>query len=210
MNDLSRQAKGSNVEILAVSKRQSTEKIRELFDIGHNYFGENYAQELVEKAQRCQDIPIRWSFIGHIQSNKIKALVKYAQEVQSLANLKHARLIQKAALSFEKTPYPIYIACNPENEEGKNGLSLDAVVPFYELLKVECPHLKVMGVMCIPPKRYNDGLEEVPQLYKDLRQLADKVGEGHLSLGMSGDLAIAINGGSNLVRIGSSIFGMRD
>lgn len=206
---LAQQAGNDRLRLLAVSKVHSIDKIRDLYAVGHNYFGENYVQELAEKAEACADLPLRWSFIGHLQSNKIKTLVRYASDIQTLASMKHAHLIEKAAITYSKTPFPVYVACNPEDEPGKNGLSCHDVLPFVASLKTQCPHLRLMGLMSIPPRKYQDSLQEVPELYRALRKLANQVGEGRLSLGMSGDLKIAIKAGSNLVRIGSSIFGTR-
>ena len=209
INDISKKAKNFDVELLAVSKVHSTDKIREVFAAGHDYFGENYSQELVEKAKSLDELPIRWSYIGHIQSNKIKKIVQYAAEIQTLTNLKHAKLIEKAAVAYGKTPYPVYISCNPEQETGKSGLPIKDILPFVSAVEAECPNLMVKGLMCIPPKTYQDSLQDVPELYKSLRNLANQVGEGRLSLGMSGDLNIAILAGSNMVRIGTAIFGSR-
>lgn len=197
------------LEILAVSKVHPSSAIREVYALGQRSFGENYVQELLAKAEELRDLDIYWSYIGHIQSNKIKNLVVAADEIQTLASLKHARLIHKHSESIGKSPFKVYIAVNAEGEDGKNGVAMDEVEDFCSQVQKECPNLKIMGLMCIPPKSYQDNLEEPPQLYHKLRSLADQVGEGQLSLGMSGDLRIASAAGSNLVRIGTAIFGSR-
>ncbi|SMF82590.1 YggS family pyridoxal phosphate-dependent enzyme [Pseudobacteriovorax antillogorgiicola] len=210
VQQLAQQVQNHRVQILAVSKVHSTAKIREAYALGARYFGENYAQELASKAEELSDLTdIRWSYIGHIQSNKIRLIVEHANEIQSLASLKHGKLIAKAADEFNKPNYPVFIAVNAEGEASKNGIPLDQVSPFVTELEAHCPSLEVQGLMCIPPRHYQDSLEKVPELYRELRNLANKVGQGRLSLGMSGDLRIAIEAGTDLVRIGTAIFGER-
>ncbi len=198
-----------NVQLLAVSKRHTSADIAALYQAGQRLFGENYAQELEQKAQELAHLAIQWSYIGHIQSNKIKKIVHFASEIQTLASLKHAQLIEREAAKIGKTPYPVYIAVNAEHEEGKNGVALEEVLALAEEIASHCHNLKVMGLMAIPPARYSDTLTEAPEIYTMLRQQADKVGQGLLSLGMTGDLNIAISAGSNLVRVGTAIFGTR-
>lgn len=197
-------------ELIAVSKTQPESAVRAVFAFGQVLFGENYAQELEDKAESLKDLPIQWIYIGHIQSNKIRKIVTYAQEIQTVASFDHAKQIARHAKDLNKIPYSIYLEVNAGDEQAKSGVSLDAILPLAERIRLELPELTLKGLMAIPPDSYSDqNCTEVPRLYRDLRSLADKVGEGKLSLGMSNDLRIAIKAGSNFVRVGTAIFGRR-
>jgi pyridoxal phosphate enzyme (YggS family) len=150
-----------------------------------------------------------WVFIGHLQSNKIRKIVSVASEIQTVGSLKHAEHIARAARELGKTPYPVWIEVNADQEESKHGCPLDAA-PALAAALTQNPDLRLRGLMAIPPSQFQDATTpDVPPLYQRLRQLADQVGEGQLSLGMSGDLSLAIRAGSNLVRIGTAILGPR-
>ncbi len=196
-------------ELLVVTKGHSSEPIRVLFDLGQKSFGENYAQELLSKSEDLKDLPIAWIFIGHLQSNKIRKIVSVAAEIQTVGTLRQAEQIARAAEELAKVPYPIWIEVNADQEESKHGCPMDEVVSLAEAIQLN-PRLHLRGLMAIPPSVYQDeDFTEVPELYHRLRKLCDKVGEGRLSLGMSGDLSLAIRAGSNLVRIGTRILGPR-
>lgn len=197
-------------ELIAVSKLQPIEKIREVYDLGQRRFGENYAQELSEKAEVLKDLAIEWIFIGHIQSNKIRKIVTYASEIQTVASLSHAKQIARNAAELGKTPFPIMIEVNAGSEDSKSGVPLAEALSLAEEIKANLPELKIRGLMAIPPDSYSDAeYQEVPALYSELKASALKIGEGQLSLGMSNDLRIALEAGSNFVRIGTAIFGSR-
>lgn len=185
------------------------EDIKLLYENGQKYFGENYAQELEKKAQALGELDIEWSYIGHLQSNKIKKIVRFASEIQGLASLKHAKIIDQELSHLGKEGYPVYLSVNLGNEAGKSGVSLERVSELAENIGSACPNLDIQGVMAIPPASFNDDLGEVPQAYLALRQKASAIGKGLLSLGMTNDLNIAIAAGSNIVRIGTAIFGPR-
>ncbi|MFW7381653.1 MAG: YggS family pyridoxal phosphate-dependent enzyme [Oligoflexus sp.] len=200
------------VELIVVSKGQNVEKIRRFHQLGQKRFGENYLQELQSKSEALRDLPIEWVFIGHLQSNKIKKIVEYAAEIQTVASLKHAAAIAQAARTFGRTPYPIYLAINADEEEGKNGVNFAELLPLYEQIAQQfADELHVMGIMAVPSADYTHYADdaEVPAIYQKLRRVADQIGEAKLSLGMSGDLKIAIRAGSNLVRIGTALMGER-
>ena len=196
-------------ELLVVTKGHGPEALRTLFAWGQTSFGENYAQELIGKSEVLRDLPIRWVFIGHLQSNKIRKIVSVASEIQTVGTLKQAEQIGRAARDCGKTPYPIWIEVNADQEEGKHGCPMDEV-PALAAALASNPDLRLRGLMAIPPSHFQDATAPaVPPLYARLRQLADRVGEGQLSLGMSGDLGLSIRAGSNMVRIGTAILGPR-
>lgn len=198
------------LRLIAVSKMQPLAKIEALFRLGQKEFGENYAQELQEKALALASTDIRWVFIGRLQSNKIKRIVQFADEIQSVTDIKQASLISRYASEFKKEPYPIYLSVNLGGEVSKAGVGLAQVMDLCQTVQDQFPNLCVEGLMCIPPI-YESGEEEKrTQAYRSLRESADHIGKGCLSLGMSKDLEAAIFAGSNCLRIGSDLFGSRE
>lgn len=202
-----------SVELLAVSKTQPAERVREVYHLGQKSFGENYARELCSKAEELKDCDIAWHYIGHLQSNKIKKIVEHASCIQTVADFRHAGLIAKAAREHGKAPFPIFIEVNAADEKDKSGIPLSEAEALTQKIQAELPDLRVLGLMAIPPATYQDpsdpSMAFPPPLYMYLADAARRVGEGRLSLGMTGDLALAIAAGSNMVRIGTGIFGAR-
>lgn len=203
------------IRLLAVSKKQSLAKIAALYHCGHRDFAENYCQELEEKVNLLKQsgiVDIAWSFIGRLQSNKIKKIVSLCCEIQSLSSLKHAKLIHEAALNYKKVPFKVYLLVNLGEEASKSGLSLEAVDPLVEVIEQEMKGLSLEGLMAIPPKLDLEinSLVYYQRQYERLAHKARSVGKGKLSLGMSFDLELAISCGSNCVRVGTGLFGVRD
>lgn len=195
-----------DVQMIVVSKFQPLEAILKVHKEGAVYFGENYAQELIEKAEKVQTI--KWSFIGQLQSNKIRKIMTYASEIQSLASLKHAKAIAKHAEDLGLCPYPVYVEAHVDGDVNKGGLSLEEVLPFVqEIQTLFRDKIRVKGLMIVPPAKLDPVSRK--KLYKELRKLADQVGEGKLSLGMSSDFQLAIECGSDVLRLGSCIMGQR-
>lgn len=201
----------NSVRLLAVSKTKSPEDVRRIYDAGQRTFAENYVDELIAKAGALGDLPdIRWVFIGQLQSNKIQKLLPFVSEIQTIASEKHARYIERYASELNRN-VPVWIHVNAESEVRKFGTDPATALSIGTFIQASCPHLKLQGVMAIPPAIFTDASyqNQVPPLYLDLRNLANKIGAGKLSLGMSGDLNIAIAAGSDCVRIGTAIFGAR-
>ncbi len=204
-----------SVRVIAVSKTQPPEAIREAYQLGLRDFGENYADELAAKAEALHDLKdLHWIFIGQLQSNKIQKIVRYAAEIQSVATEKHARYIDRYAAERGLIPYPVWIVVNAGNETTKQGISFAELPTLAAFIKSDCRHLLLKGIMAIPPAMHTDQAWQtsegkIPELYRQLKSSAAGTGEGHLSLGMSSDLAIAIHAGSDCVRIGTAIFGER-
>ncbi len=200
-----------DVELIAASKYQSTEKIKDLFDLGLKSFGENYQQELSDKRRELDSLAIRWVFIGALQSNKIAKIVADAAEIQTVASLKHARYIARYAEELNKTPYPVYISVNAGHEATKAGVDQGEELEQLASAINDIPSLLLKGIMTIPPAEISKraSLEELPPLYKDIAALAKNIGQGYLSMGMSSDLEAAIAAGANCVRIGTALMGPR-
>lgn len=200
--------------LLAVSKNQSIEKIRTMHTLGQKVFAESYASQLIEKTTALKDLSISWSFIGQLQSNKIKKIVQHADEIQSISSEKHARFIANHAKDLNKIPYPVFISINAGKESSKGGVSMDEAESLAKTITEKYPELHLRGIMTIPPFEYKDSEDkdnkDIPELYRRIKDLSLKIGDGILSLGMSGDLKIAIGAGSHILRIGTALFGKRD
>ncbi len=194
-----------------MSKGQPAEKVRAMYELGIHEFGENYAQEMLAKAEALKDLPLRWVFLGHIQSNKIRRIVSVASEIQALDDLRHARMISEAAVALGKTPYPVYISVNAGEESQKSGVSFEGLPAFAAEIQRDLPALAVQGVMAVPPFTYSDlsFKGELPAIYRSLREASRTIGSGKLSLGMSDDLLMSVTAGSDGVRIGRALFGDR-
>lgn len=203
--------------LIAVSKGQSPEKIRDLYRRGQREFGENYLQELELKAPALADLPdLRWIFIGQLQSNKIQRIVAVASEIQTVASEKHLRYIDRYAREAGKSGFPVFIEINAGDEPSKAGVTADGLPGL--VAKVATGEgmsgIRLQGIMAIPPVEITDGdfalvEKEPPELFRSMRRLADTVGMGKLSLGMSSDYRTALAAGSDCVRIGRSLFGER-
>jgi pyridoxal phosphate enzyme (YggS family) len=199
------------IRLIAVSKMKSITDIERIYDAGQRDFGENYVDELLEKSTKLACLPeVRWVYIGQLQSNKIQRLVRQCHEIQTIASIKHARYVQRYALEEKKSRFPVWIHVNAASEDQKAGTSAAEVPGLAAFISTECPNLELQGLMAIPPNSYSDDVcNDVPQLYRDLRILANSVGLGKLSLGMSADLRLAVQAGSDCIRIGTAIFGQR-
>lgn len=202
----------TSIRLLAVSKTKSADDIRAVYAAGQRDFAENYADELITKAQELRDLKdLNWVYIGQLQSNKIQKLVAVCAEIQTVASEKHARYIERYVIEQSRQNFPVWIHVNADAEDQKFGVALTAVESLSQFIRTQCPHLQLQGLMAIPPAAYNDVsyTATIPELYLKLHAAATKAGLGKLSLGMSSDLNIAIKAGSDCVRIGTAIFGAR-
>ncbi len=203
----------SSVTLMAVSKTQSADAVEALWKLGHRDFGENYAQELLEKARElsrrgCEGI--RWHFIGHLQTNKVKALLPAVQAIHSVDSLKLAQEIDKRWRALGKAhPLEVFLEVNLDGEESKSGLASGAVAPLVQEMRA-LPGLRLAGLMAIPAPRGPDQDEAEP--FRRLRELESglhPLSKGGLSMGMSGDFETAIAEGATHVRVGTALFGER-
>jgi PLP dependent protein len=199
-----------SVRLLAVSKGHPVSAIKEMYELGINEFGENYAQEMFSKADELSNLEIKFVYIGHLQSNKIQKIVQTASEIQTVSSFKHARYIARYAKEFNKAPFPIYLAVNAADESQKSGVKISDVPLLAKQIESELPELKLEGILSVPPKEFQDAdYQDLPIVYKELAGLAKTVGAQKLSLGMSSDLKLSIRTGSTCVRIGTALFGKR-
>jgi pyridoxal phosphate enzyme (YggS family) len=205
----------SQVRLIAVSKTKPASAIREAYAAGQRDFGENYAQELTQKAEELADlIDLRWHFIGHLQSNKARFVARAAHVVHTVDGASLARELGKrfAAVRGERTDVgerlPVLVEVNVGGEAQKHGVSPADLRDTLVAVERE-PALELRGLMTMPP---ND-LEAARRAFEALSSLRNAHGGTarlpELSMGMSEDLEIAVACGATLVRVGSAIFGSR-
>ncbi len=198
------------ISLLAVSKAQPAQSVREAFAAGQTMFGENYLQEALEKQAQLIDLPIEWHFIGPIQSNKTQLIAQNFAWVHSVDRLKIAQRLNDARPAH-LPPLQVCLQLNVSNEESKSGvaqLELETLAEAFSNL----PRLKLRGLMAIPAptndeNRQRAQFKQVRECYDALR--AKGFALDTLSIGMSDDYFIAIEQGSTIVRIGSALFGAR-
>lgn len=193
----------AGVTLVAVSKTQPPEAIREAHAAGQRDFGENYVQEWREKAEALADLPgLTWHFIGSLQTNKVKYL---AGKVGLVHTVDREELGREIAKRWEKAGARarVLVEVNLGGEESKGGCRPDAVPGLVERLRL-LPALDVAGLTCIPPPD-----DDPRPHFRALRALRDGLGLAELSMGMSGDYPVAIEEGATIVRVGTAIFGER-
>lgn len=199
-----------NVRLIAVSKRQPIEKIEEAYQSGHRDFGENFVQEGVEKIQKLNKSDIQWHMLGAIQSRKCKDIATHFNWVQSIDRIKVINKLNHARQGMP--PLNVCIQVNLFGEEQKAGVNSDLCFELAEAIE-HADNLRLRGIMALPPKQteYKQQLaqfEAIATLYRQLKEKYPQIDT--LSMGMSGDFNAAIAAGSNMVRIGTAIFGQRD
>lgn len=198
----------STVSLVAVSKTQPAEAVREAYDAGQRLFGENYVQELAEKAAALSELPeLTWHFIGHLQRNKVKSVIAVGAgvTVETVDSLRLAAEIDKRAAS-EGRVVPVLLQVNVAGEAQKSGCSPDELVTLVADVRA-LPHLSLRGLMTIPPLGRDP--EASRPHFARLRGMASEHGLTELSMGMSADLEVAIEEGATMVRVGTAIFGER-
>ena len=201
-----------SVRLVAVGKTFPAGDIREVYAAGQRDFGENYIQEWYEKTEDLADLSdIVWHIIGDVQSNKTKFVAERAHWVHTIGRLKTAQRLS-AQRPSEMPPLQVCIEVNIAGEAAKHGVAPDEVVALAcEVAKL--PNLKMRGLMCVA--KADAGEAELREAFGRMRALlaelnAAGVAADVLSMGMSGDMEIAVACGATHVRIGSAIFGRRD
>jgi len=202
------------VRLMAVSKTQPPERIREAYEAGCRLFGENKVQEAQQKAIELVDLPdLRWAFIGHLQTNKAKDVAGWASELHALDSLKLARILNRR-LHDSGRDLDVFIQVNSSGEASKFGLAPEAVPDFAVELQAFST-LKVRGLMTLAVFSDDQGaLRACFERMRGLRARLQDLGSAalaadQLSMGMSGDFELAIEYGATTVRVGEAIFGPR-
>ena len=200
----------AEVQLLAVSKKQPLEKIREAYAAGQRDFGENFVQEGVEKIEAMAEDDLTWHFIGHLQSNKTRLVAENFDWVHTIDKLKTARRLSEQRPDG-LPPLNVCLQVNVDEEESKSGVTPDAL-PALAAACVELPNIRLRGLMCLPAIREELDQQRLP--FSVLRELAEKlrkdgVDMDTLSMGMTADFRAAILEGATIVRIGTALFGER-
>jgi PLP dependent protein len=204
----------ASIKLVAVSKTKPPADILALYQSGHRDFGENYFQELLEKAEQLPG-DIRWHFIGHLQSAKAPKLVKSVANlavVETVDSLKLAKKLDNACEAAERSELDIYVQVDTSGEDAKSGVPPSEAPGLAQSIQNECKRLRIKGLMTIgAPGDLScfDRLVETRAEVAAALGLADPNALG-LSMGMSGDFEDAIARGATSVRVGSTIFGARD
>lgn len=202
-----------DVRLLPVSKTVPEQRLREAIKAGCHQLGENKVQEAKRKAENLADLDVSWSVIGHLQTNKAKDVVSFASEFQALDNSRVAQALDRR-LQSDGRSLDVFVQVNTSHEEQKYGLPPEDVISFLrELPSYET--LKIQGLMTLA--LFTTDTERVRQCFRALADLRDQIrqtdpdliGPGLLSMGMSGDYEVAVEEGSNCVRVGQAIFGAR-
>ncbi|TAE60899.1 MAG: YggS family pyridoxal phosphate-dependent enzyme [Nostocales cyanobacterium] len=203
-----------SVRLIAVSKKVSTELMREAYSAGIRDFGESRIQEATVKQAELQDLPdITWHFIGHLQSNKAKKALELFDWIHSVDNLNIAQRLDTLAQQMGVNPsvcLQVKILSDPQ----KSGWMTPELLADLQTLN-ECQHLQIQGLMTIPPLGLKD--TEILNVFQRTQELAQEINEQklslikiqHLSMGMSGDYQLAVSAGATMVRLGTIIFGER-
>jgi pyridoxal phosphate enzyme (YggS family) len=197
--------------LIAVSKTQPIEKIEALYRLGHLDFGENYVQEMVNKAEILEAMGctgIRWHFLGHLQRNKVKSLVRFVHAVHSVDSEALGReLAKRWGEAGRPGRLKVFIQVNIDLEETKSGVVPEDAPALAEAL-ARFPELELAGLMCIP----NPDMNPSGQAFEELRELEEQCRphtHGELSMGMSQDFEAAIREGATHIRVGTALFGVR-
>ena len=201
-----------DVKLLAVTKFRSNTEIREVYDWGLDEFGENRVQELLRKYDELSDLDIKWHLIGHLQRNKVKSIIGKVSLIHSVDSVRLMKEIAKQSVKAG-TVTDILIEFNIGEEENKYGFRKEEASKAFDAA-ANMKGINVRGVMCMAP--FIDDEETLSSIFSDLRKIYEKYGKEYgkydninldiISMGMSNDYPIAIREGSNLVRVGTSIF----
>lgn len=204
----------NGVELIAVSKFHPNEAIMDAYEVGQRVFGESRATELKAKATSLPN-DIQWHFIGHLQTNKVRMIMPYVSLIHSVDSERLLRLIDAEAQRLNRT-VDVLLQVHVAEEETKFGFTPEELLQFVESgILGELPHVKVVGVMGMATNtddemRIRADFEAISQTYKKARALLKCDDDfKYISMGMSDDYLMAIECGSTMVRIGSTIFGNR-
>lgn len=213
-NNIQQELNLKNVQLVAVSKTKPIEDVKALYELGQRDFGENYVQEITEKQLQLPS-DIRWHFIGHLQSNKVKYIAPFVHLIHGVDSFKLLEEINKQAAKNNRV-IDCLLQMHIAQEETKFGIDkkeLLEIIPRLPALK----NVRILGLMGMAS--FTDDVAQVRNEFKNLKQFFDSLKKNNtvenlqptiLSMGMSGDYNMAIEEGSTMVRIGSLLFGVRE
>ncbi|MCQ2555214.1 MAG: YggS family pyridoxal phosphate-dependent enzyme [Clostridia bacterium] len=197
------------VLLIPVTKLHDVDEINLAISEGITDIAENKVQEILSKYERVN--PVNWHFIGHLQTNKVKLIIDKVKMIHSVDSLRLAKEIDRCA-KLRNITMDILIQVNVAGEESKFGISPVELGPLLKEIRENFDNIRIRGLMMIAP--YSLDSEEVRKYFREMRKLYDEYKEEYgmdcLSMGMSNDFRVALSEGSNIVRIGTAIFGQRD
>ncbi|WP_373070057.1 YggS family pyridoxal phosphate-dependent enzyme [Sulfurimonas sp.] len=193
------------VKIVAISKYSKSDEIEKLYQIGQRAFGENKVQDLKSKANELDDLPLEWHFVGNLQKNKINNLLDLKPALfHALDSLELAQEIQKKC-EAKNTTLSALLQINSAKEESKHGVMPEDALSIYKQIQSECPNIKLKGVMSIGA--HSDDEDIIRKSFEITHEIYKQCdGATICSMGMSGDFELAIECGSNMLRLGSIMF----
>ena len=199
-----------SVQLLAVSKTVSADRVRQAFAAGQTAFGENYVQEWLEKQQTLADLAIEWHFIGPLQSNKTRHVAELASWIHSVDRLKIAQRLSEQRPST-LPPLNVCLQVNVSGEASKSGVDPEQALALAQAIAA-LPKLRLRGLLCIPEAAADEAalaaqFRCLQQLFVELQQHG--LTFDTLSMGMSADIELAVAQGATMVRVGSALFGAR-
>ncbi len=210
--ELKNKRKHGSVQLLAVSKKQPVETLKAAHKLGQRDFAENYLQDAIPKILALQHLPIKWHFIGHIQSNKTRQVAENFDWVHSIDRIKIAQRLNDQRPA-ELKPVNVCLQVLLDDQPGKSGVSSDNIREL-ALSVTKLPKLRLRGLMALP-KPTTDTLQQ-RETYRKTRHLQQTLANDTnleldtLSMGMSSDFEAAIAEGATIIRIGTALFGPRE
>jgi hypothetical protein len=193
------------VKIVAASKYVNADAIKSLYNIGQRAFGENKVQDMKIKVEALEDLPLEWHFIGNLQKNKINQLLSLNPHLLHSIDSIDLAVALNERLQREGKKLKALVQVNSAYEESKSGFSPDGFGEAYAQILSECPHLQLMGIMSIGA--HSDETKSIQKSFEITYSLYEQLPNATIcSMGMSGDFELAIQCGSNLVRLGSILF----
>lgn len=212
LREIKRQSRGQEVRVLAVSKGQSVDAMRQAIACGQNAFGESYVQEALVKQAQLSGFPLEWHYIGPLQSNKTGIIAHHFDWVHGVDRAKIAERLSSARLESGLPPVHACLQVNLSGEASKSGVLPQDVEQLAAQVSA-LPGLHLRGLMTLPERTDDQGV--LHERFSELRQLRDTLnlkgyGLDTLSMGMSSDFSVAVSEGSTIVRIGTAIFGERN
>ena len=193
------------VKIVAISKYSTSSEIEKLYKIGQRAFGENKVQDLKAKVNELEELPLEWHFVGNLQKNRINNLLDINPSLfHSLDSLELAYELQKK-LKVKEMTLDALMQINSAKEDSKHGFMPEDAASAYEKIKKECPNINLKGVMSIGA--HSDDKDIIKKSFETTYEIYKSLdGASICSMGMSGDFELAIECGSNMIRLGSIMF----
>ncbi len=195
------------VKIIGISKYSTSQDVAALYEVGQRAFGENKVQDLKEKSSDLNDLPLEWHFVGRLQKNKINNLIDLnPMLMHSLDSLELAQELNSKLEAKNKT-MACLLQINSAKEDSKAGVMPEVALQTYKTILENYPNIKLKGVMSIGA--HSEDRNEIKASFETTKKIYDELkplGAKYCSMGMSGDFELAIACGSNMIRVGSSLF----